>query len=268
MNRCIPCLMLSAFLLVFLAASRSVAAESLPRQHEDETLTVFAAASMGSAIEEISTSYRQQAGLRILVSIASSAALARQIERGARANVFISADRRWLNYLRAKGRLAQSGPSPLATNRLVIATVSKRMDSDLGPAQALLEDPKAWIAIGDPALSPLGAYTREALVAMGLVERLSGRLAFASDARAALALLRTGSVGNAILYESDARADHEIKIVATLEEALHTPIIYVAAAIDSDRPSSLFIRYILSPAGQAILGAHGFGPPPAQSGQE
>lgn len=255
------------FFLAPILAPGAARSESLEPAREIEVLTIFVASSLGPAIEEIADGFGRQKNLKVRISIASSSALARQIEKGAPADIFISADRRWIRHLEDHGRLSGRNGSPVATNRLVVAALADRA-SEQEAVRALVENPEAWIAIGDPALSPLGAYTMEALRAMKIEAQLSPRLAFAADARATLAFLQAGGAPLAILYESDARSARGLGIVARLDASLHRPIVYFAAAIRDGGQSTAFIDYLTRPAAQRVFAARGFGPAPAKSGRE
>ena len=256
------------FFLAPILAPEAAQSASLEQAKETKVLTIFAASSVGPAIEEIAEGFGRQKNLKVRISIASSSALARQIEKGAPADIFISADRRWIRYLKDRGRLSDRNASPVATNRLVVAALVDRAAANLGAGRALLKNPDAWIAIGDPALSPLGAYTMEALRAMNIEAQLSGRLAFAADARATLAFLQTGGAPLAILYESDARSARRITVVSKIDPSLHRPIVYFAAVIRHGRQTAAFLDYLTRPAAQGVLAARGFGPATAESGRE
>ena len=256
------------FFLAPILGPGAAQSASLEQAKETKVLTIFAASSVGPSIEEIADGFGRLKNLKIRISIASSSVLARQIEKGAPADIFISADRRWIRYLKDRGRLSDRNVSPVATNRLVVAALVDRVPTEQGAARALLKNPDAWIAIGDPALSPLGAYTMEALRAMKIEAQLSGRLAFAADARATLAFLQTGGAPLAILYESDARSARDLEIVARLDPLLHRPIVYFAAAIRDSRQTAALLDYLTKPAAQRVLAARGFGPANAESGRE
>lgn len=256
------------FFLVPILASGAAQSVSLEQAKETKVLTIFAASSVGPAIEEIADGFGWQMNLKVRISIASSSALARQIEKGAPADIFISADRRWIRHLKNRGRLSDRNVSPVATNRLVVAALVDRAATEQGAVRVLLRNPDAWIAIGDPDLSPLGAYTMEALRAMKIEAQLSHRLAFAADARATLAFLQTGGAPLAILYESDARSVRGLRIVARLDPSLHRPIVYFAAAISDGRQTAAFLDYLTRPAAQRVLAARGFRPAITESGRE
>ena len=256
------------FFLAPILAPGATQSASLERAKDTKVLTIFAASSIGPAIEEIADGFGRQKNLKVRISIASSSALARQIEKGAPADIFVSADRRWIRYLKDDGRLSERNVSQVATNRLVVAALVDRAAREQGAARALLKNPDAWIAIGDPALSPLGAYTMEALRAMKIEGQLSHRLAFAADARATLAFLQTGGAPLAILYESDAGSARQIAVVSEIDPSLHRPIVYFAAAINDGRQTAAFIDYLTRPAAQRVFAARGFGPASAKSGRE
>jgi molybdate transport system substrate-binding protein len=235
---------------------------------ETKVLTIFAASSLGPAIEEIAVEFGQKKDLEVRISIASSAALARQIEKGAPADIFVSADRRWIRYLTEKIQLSVQNVSPIATNRLVVAARGDRVGAEKDAARALLGDPDTWIAVGDPALSPLGAYTLEALRTMEIEAQLSGRLAYAADARAAVAFLQAGGASLAILYESDVRSARHLEIVARLNPSFHRPIVYSAVAIRPSVQTSAFIEYLTGPTAQEVFTASGFRLATPKIGQE
>ncbi len=258
----------ATFFLAPIVALSVAQSASMEQAKETKVLTIFAASSVGPAIEEIAEGFGRQKNLKVRISIASSSALARQIEKGAPADIFISADRRWIRYLKDHGRLSNRNVSAVATNRLVVAALGDRAATEQGAARTLLKNPEAWIAIGDPALSPLGAYTMEALRAMKIEAQLSHRLAFAADARATLAFLQTGGAPLAILYESDARSVRDLGIVVRLDPSLHRPIVYFAAAIRDGRQTAAFLEYLTRPSAQRVFAARGFGPATADSGRE
>ena len=264
-NRIIAAIAFFVAPVLVLGSAQSASAE---QETGTYILTIFTASSLGPAIEEIAEALGRRKGTKVRVSIASSSTLARQIEKGAPADIFISADRRWIRYLKEQIGLSDQNVFPVATNRLVVAAREDRAGTEQGAVPTLLKDPSAWIAIGDPVLSPLGVYTMEALRAMGLEEQLSGRLAFAADARATLAFLQTGGAPLAILYESDTRSARRITVVSEIDPSLHRPIVYFAAAIRDSSEATAFLDYLTGPAAQKVLAAGGFGPAVVETGQE
>lgn len=218
-------------------------------------LTVFAAASLKNALDEANAGF----GERIVVSYAASSALARQIESGAPAAVFISADEDWMNYLERKGFVATGTRRDLLGNRLVwIIPAVRAVPSE--PLQAL--GPRDRLALADPAHVPAGKYARAALERMGAWSSLARRIAAAENVRAALALVARGECPLGIVYETDARDEPRVRIAGRIDPGLHPPIVYPAAALRGAPPLALkYLDYLAAPAAMAAFARHGFSRP-------
>jgi molybdate transport system substrate-binding protein len=223
---------------------------SLGAGAQDRVL-VFAAASLKNALDEVNAAY----GKPVSASYAASSALARQIEAGAPAQVFISADIEWMEYLEHK-KLVPGTRKNLLGNRLVwIVPSNKKPTSDplaaLGAADRL--------ALADPQHVPAGKYAKAALEKMGVWERVSGRIAAAENVRAALALVARGEAPVGIVYETDALAEPKVAVAARIDTRLHPPIVYPAALL-SPRGDEYF-RFLASERAARIFAKHGFSAP-------
>jgi len=219
-----------------------------------EPLLVFAAASLKTALDEVNA----LSSARVTASYAASSALARQIERGAPAQVFLSADLEWMDYLE-KGNLLKSGSRrALLGNRLVwIVPAASPFTKD--PMGALGRAGR--LALGDPLHVPAGKYAKAALESMGLWEQLNGRIAAAENVRAALALVARGEAPLGIVYETDALAEPKVRIAAKIEAGKHPPIIYPVALLRHAGPAaSAYLALLVSPRAQAVFRQHGFTP--------
>ena len=222
----------------------------------DAALTVFAAASLKNALDEVAAAWKVKTKLEISISYAASSALARQIEAGAPADVFISADMDWMQYLAAKGLV--DGARPLLGNDLVLvaplgSSVSGRLEPGLGLAGGRL-------AMADVRAVPAGKYGKAALEKLGLWESVRDSIAQAENVRAALKLVAAGEAPLGIVYLTDARAEAAVKIVADFPPESHPPIIYpVGRVTSSTRPEATeFMSFLLSDAAIGLFMAHGF----------
>jgi len=224
-------------------------------------LTVFAAASLQESFDEAAAAYQEQSGTRLQVAYGASSALARQIEQGAPAQVFVSADQEWMDYLQQRGRIAPGSRHDLLGNRLVlVAPASSAAPLDLarpgGLAQALGQ---GRLAIGQTDSVPAGRYARAALEKLGHWEQVQGRLAEAESVRAALMLVARGEVPLGIVYASDARAEPRVRVVADFPAGSHPPIIYPLAAIaPAGNQAQALLDWLQGSQARAIFQRHGF----------
>ena len=200
-----------------------------------EAVTVFAAASLTDVFEELGRLYRDGTGDDVRFSFASSSTLARQIEAGAPAQVFASANEQWMDYLAERDLIAPDTRVAPIANRLVlvapadagVAEVEVGRDLDLGG----LLGPDGRLAVGDPEHVPAGIYAKEALTALGLWDEAEPRLARADDVRAALALVERGEAPLGIVYATDARVTEGVRVIGTFPEDSHGPITYPFAIL-------------------------------------
>jgi molybdate transport system substrate-binding protein len=220
-----------------------------------ERLTVFAAASLKNALDEANRGF----AARCIVSYAASSALARQIEAGAPAQVYISADEAWMDELEHKQLLERGTRRDLLGNRLVwIVPAGRPLPAD--PLDALA--PGERLALADPRYVPAGKYARAALEAMGVWPRLAGRLAPAENVRAALALVARGASPLGIVYQTDARDEPKVRVAGRIDPRLHPPIVYPAAALrGAPALARRYLDYLATPAAMAVFERHGFSRP-------
>lgn len=226
-------------------------------------VTVFAAASMKDALDEVADAFGTATGDRAVLVLAGSSALARQIAQGAPADVFVSANTGWMDDLQARGRLVAGSRIALLGNRLVL--VAHGPDA---PGMALPELPdRLGDGLGDGRLAmalvdavPVGVYGKAALQALDLWDILAPRVAQADNARAALALVALGAAPYGIVYATDAAAEPRVTAVATFPEGSHPPITYPAALIAGhDTPEArAFLDFLTGEAAAATFARHGF----------
>ncbi len=227
-----------------------------------QTSTVFAAASLKGALDEIVATYEEATDHRILLSFAGSSVLARQILFGAPADVFISANAKWMDYLETEGLVARSSRIEIAANRLALVTsdLTLRGDIDLGVGHFDLIEKADKIAIGLVEAVPAGQYAKQALNAFGLWAALETQLVQLDNVRSALALVSLGEARFGIVYSSDLRASDHVALVGLFPENSHTAIRYPAAVLGV-HPSEAaleFLHYLQSKPAQSIFKAHGF----------
>lgn len=238
---------------------------SMAARAQERVLTVFAAASLTDVLQEVGEAYAKQTGRRVRFSFASSAVLARQVEAGAAADVFVSADEVWMDYLQQKQRVQVGTRTDIAANRLVlVAPVASTLQLKIGPgfalAAALGRDGR--IATGDPSSVPVGKYAQAALTTLGVWPSVSSRIVGAENVRAALYFVARGEVPLGIVYLTDARAEPKVRVVDVFPADTHEPVRYPAAALNAAMPEAqVFLSYLKGPAAQALFDKAGFGRP-------
>ena len=223
-----------------------------------EAVLVFAAASTTNAMDEIRQAFQQRTGVRVQSSYASSGTLAQQIVNGANADVFLSADEKWAEYL-TKQRLV-SRQQNLLTNRLVIVVPA---DSQLRVQRVedLIAAEIKHLALGDPDGVPAGKYAREALTELRLWERLQGKVVSADDVRHALAFVEAGAAEAGIVYATDAALSKKVKMALEIPPRLSSPIRYplVLLSQGAQKPAAVqFYEYLRSSAAVAVFRKYGF----------
>jgi len=232
-------------------------------QAQGRDLVIFAAASLKNALDDIAGSYAGETNRRVpKISYGASNALAKQIEQGAPADLFISADLDWMDYAAAKSLIRPETRVSLLGNRLVLiapkdASVTLAMTHGLSLAAALAS---GRLAMANIDAVPAGKYGRAALETLGAWEGVKGQVAQAESVRAALLLVSRGEAPLGIVYRTDAAADPSVKIVGTFPEDTHPPIVYpVAVTKDSTSPdAAAFLAYLRSPAARASFERQGF----------
>src|SRR6202049_3697066 len=233
-----------------------------PAQAEDKTLVVFAAASMKNALDDIDAAFTARTGIKIAASYAASSTLAKQIEQGAPADIFVSADTDWMDYAISKKTINEPTRVNLLGNSIVlIAPKDSRIDNvTIGPGFDLAKlagDGK--IATGDVKAVPVGKYARAALEKLGAWQAAEPKFAMAESVRAALTLVARGEAALGIVYATDARVEPGVKIVGTFPADSHPPIIYPGAATTPARgEGGDYLAFLRSSAAKTIFEKYGF----------
>ena len=249
-------------LVAFLAMPCAGAAADAERE-----MAVVAAASLTDVLQEIGAAFRAKTGLATRFSFAASSALARQIESGAPAQVFVSADVEWIDYLADRKLVDPATRRNVASNALVlIAPADSGMKLDITPGFALAAAlGKGRLALADPGSVPAGRYAKAALTALGAWSSVESRLAPAESVRAALAFVSRGEAPLGIVYRTDARVDPRVRVVGAFPAGSYPPIVYPAAAVaGSGQHAADFVEYLGSAQAQAIFRRYGFTAPPLQ----
>ncbi len=225
-------------------------------------LTVFAAASLTDALQAVGKSYTARTGVPVRFSFAASNLLAKQIEAGARTEVFVSADRQWMDHVERAGWLAAGSRRNLLRGRLVlIAPSDSRIAIRIAPNFPLEKalGPSGRLAVGDPAYVPAGRYAKTALTRLGVWPSVQGKLAPADNVRVALSYVARHTAPLGIVYETDARAERSVKIIGTFPENTHPPIDYPAAIVRGANPAAHgFAAYLNGAEAKAIFRRFGF----------
>lgn len=247
-------LALAAFLGVFLLLA--------PPSARADDITVFAAASMKNAMDEISAKWTEDTGHTATVSLAGSSALARQIQQGAPADVFISANPGWMTTLQDEGLIAKGSRFDLLNNAIVLiahgpdaAKVEIAPNFDLA---GLLGENRLAMALVEAV--PAGIYGKAALESLGVWEQIAPKVAQADNVRAALRLVSSGEAPYGIVYATDAAADANVTVVGTFPKDSHPPIVYPAAAVaaSDNALNAEFLAYLRGPVARAAFERQGF----------
>lgn len=250
--------MIRSCLLILAALTLSFS----PAASRAGDLTIFAAASLRTALDEANEAWRQEAASAAIGVFAASNALAAQIAEGAPADVFISADAAWMDDLAAKGLLRPQSRIDLLGNSLVlVAPAGEASPIDLTPPVDLgnrLGDSR--LAVGDTEAVPAGRYAKAALEALGAWAHVRDHLAEQANVRAALALVARGEAPLGIVYLTDARAEPAVAVVATFPPASHPAIVYPAAitASSTNPAAERYLAFLRGPVATAIFRRHGF----------
>lgn len=251
--------LMSRLMMAFLA----LLATANPVAAQQTGPLVLAAASLQEAMNAAADGWRAKGHPRPVLSFASTAALARQVEAGAPADLFVSADEAWMDHVAARGMIQPKSRSAFLTNSLMlIAPASSRVQMRIRPGFPLAKAlGNGRLAMADPRGVPAGRYARQALVRLGVWDSLSGKLVQAENVRVALALVSRGEAPLGIVYATDARAEPGVRVVARFPAGSHAPIRYPLALLKASRhrDAAGFCRYLLSAEGKAIFRRFGFG---------
>ena len=226
-------------------------------------VTVFAAASMTDALQQVAKDYaKQNPKNEVVFSFASSSTLAKQIEEGAPADIFVSASNKWMKYLSEKDLTVKETEKVLVGNDLVlIAPVKSAVNSvDIAKGEWINALKDSYLSVGDPAHVPAGQYAEEALTKLNLWDKVQDRLARAKDVRGALALVERAEAPYGIVYSTDAKISQQVKTVAVFPADSHKPVVYPVSILkDHDNTDSRdFLKYLESDAAKKVLVGYGF----------
>jgi molybdate transport system substrate-binding protein len=227
-----------------------------------ERVSIFAAASLKTALDDAAAAWRTKTRIEVQASYAASSALAKQIENGAPADIFASADLAWMSYLEGKELIKAGTQINLLGNGLVVVAKAGSGIGQLALTRDGLTKALAggrWTT-GDVKAVPVGVYAREALITLGLWDALEPRLAPAENARAALAFVSRGEAALGIVYETDVKADPGVMIVARIPGDSHQPIIYPFALTHrakGEAPAQ-FLNFLASPEARPFFERQGF----------
>jgi len=232
-----------------------------PIAAEAGSVTVFAAASLTDALNDVGKAYKAKTGNDAVFSFAASSALARQIEASGGADVFVSADTDWMDYLDKKGLIGAGTRKNLLGNHLVlIAPAEQSVTIAIAPHFDLLGALHGGkLAVADPASVPAGKYAKASLTALGVWDSVAGQLAPGENVRAALAYVSRGEAPLGIVYSTDALSDKGVHIVGTFPDNSHAPIVYPAALVKDAKPEAkAFLDFLSGPEARAIFTKDGF----------
>ena len=251
--------MVAASLLLLPALPHAFAQDS---KATATPLTVFAAASMKNALDDVDAAYSAKSGVKVVASYAASSALAKQLEQGAPADIFISADTDWMDYSSGKKTVNDATRINLLGNKIVlIAPKDSKIDNvtiargfDLAK---LAGDGR--IATGDVTAVPVGKYAKAALEKLGAWQAAEPKFAMAESVRAALALVARGEAVLGIVYETDARVEPSVKIIAAFPADSHLAIVYpVASTATAKADAAGYLAFLRSEAAKSIFEKYGF----------
>jgi molybdate transport system substrate-binding protein len=234
----------------------------VPAALAQENVTVFAAASLKNALDDINTACEADVGEKATISYAASSALAKQIEQVAPADVFISADLAWMDYLSEKKLTKKDTETRLLGNRIVlVAPADSSVATEIASGfdlSGLVGDGK--LAMANTEAVPAGKYGKAALEKLGAWAAVEGKVAQSENVRAALALVASGEAPLGIVYQTDAAAEPKVKIVAQFPEDSHPPIIYPVAELaeSKDDDTAAFLKCLQTPKAEELFEAQGF----------
>jgi len=247
---------------VLMIVCLGLAAGAPGQAQQPQDLLVFAAASLKNALDDVDAQYQRDTGRRVTVSYAASPTLAKQIEAGAPADVFISADLDWMDYLAQRKLIKPETRVNLLGNRLVlIAPAGQGRDVTIAkdfPLASLLGDGR--LAMADPDSVPAGKYGKAALEKLAVWSSVQSRIARAENVRAALVLVSRGEAPYGIVYQTDAAAAAKVKIAGMFPEDTHPSITYPAAVIASSQKdaAAAYVQYLRSAPARPLFEKQGF----------
>jgi molybdate transport system substrate-binding protein len=233
-----------------------------PAQAQEKSITVFAAASMKNALDDVDAAFTKQTGTKVVASYDASSVLMKQIEQGAPADVFVSADLKWMDYGSQKKLIDEGTRVNLLGNKLVlIAAKDSKLDPvTIGPGFDLAKlAGDGRITTGDVQAVPVGIYAKAALEKFGLWASVEPKMAMAANVRAALLLVARGEAPLGIVYATDAKVEPGVKVIGVFPDGSHEPIVYPVAATKTAKPDATpYLAFLRSSAAKSIFESYGF----------
>jgi molybdate transport system substrate-binding protein len=244
---------------------------SAPAQAQNQSVTIFAAASLKTALDDIAAQWQKETGKAVRISYAASGPLAKQIEAGAPADIFISADVAWMDYAAQRQLIQTETRRNLLGNALVLVAPadSKAQTIEINAQTDLLGllGNDGRLAMGQPKSVPAGGYAEQALTSLGLWDKVKDRIAQTESVRATLIFVARGEAPLGIVYRSDAHAEPKVKVLGTFPESSHAPIVYPIAlrAASTNPDAKAFYDYLATLAASAIFKRESFDVLPSEA---
>ncbi len=249
-------------ILAACAAAIAIALAPQNARAQQQSIIVFAAASMRNALDDVDAAFTKTSGIKVLASYAASSALMKQIEQGAPADVYVSADLQWMDYGSQKKLVQDDTRVNLLGNRLVLIAPkdSKIGNVTIAPGFDLAKlAGDGRIVTGDVRAVPVGLYAKAALEKLGLWASVEQKMAMAENVRTALILVARGEAPLGIVYETDAKVEPSVKIVGVFPEDSHPPIIYPVALTAGAKPDAAqYLKFLRSQAAKSVFEGYGF----------
>jgi len=232
----------------------------------DDKLIVFAAASLTNALTEISTKYEKEIGVKVVHSFAASSTLAKQIENGAPADIFISADLKWMAYLQDKSLINKDSRKNILGNELVLIApkgkaLAVKFEKDFDFAKAF----DGRLCTGNVESVPAGIYAKEALSNLGWWNDIKKRVVGAQDVRGALMFVERGECNLGIVYETDAKISSKVELIGSFPQSSYSPVLYpIALTMSANEKANNYLNYLQSTEALSIFKKYGFNITPKQ----
>jgi molybdate transport system substrate-binding protein len=248
-------------IVLLLTALSCVISAASAAERDKPAVLVFAAASLTNVLGELSPMWEKRSGITVKLSFAASSVLARQIEAGGEADVFVSADQEWMDYLQTRDLLDVASRRDLVGNRLVlIAPADSKVALTIAPGFPLFAALGGGrLSTGDPDTVPAGRYARAALMSLGAWDDVAGRLVRADNVRSAMMFVARGEAPLGIVYTTDALVDRKVRIVDTFPVDSHKPITYPAACTPGARAEAAsYLAFLAGAEAAPVWKRYGF----------
>ncbi len=250
-----------ATLVAIIAVASCKYAGTSKKEQKDQSIMVFSAASLTDVLSELADSFEVKYHVKVKTNMASSGTLARQIEQGGKPDVYISASKKWADYVDSLGYIQKGFKATIAKNQLVLiapqssTTEITSIDSTFDFISLLKDD---RLSIGDPSHVPAGKYAKQSLEYYGWYKQLEGKTLPAKDVRSALMVVEMEEAPVGIVYKTDALKSAKVKILNSFPEKSHKPIMYVSGVINDKQIAKEFFAYIQSDETKVIWKKYGF----------